>query len=223
MRKETTGRPQPGREKRQPAGSAVGYATDGGGGTSNNTGDLTPIAFLGISQVTLAPNFLDLGIAGFAERSARQSGSFDHHRYHQRRLQQRDQPVGFGGALGDDGEFQSEPDPGAGRGQLDHDRHGGRRTPVGTYPLTVTGSGGGVQQNTTVTLTVTAAVQPSFILTVSPPALAVAQGSKGNSTATTTLLGGFNSAIRLSASGMPAGTTVTLTRRPFRRRGPAAR
>ena len=36
----------------------------------------------------------------------------------------------------------------------------GASTPVGTYPITVTGNGGGIQQNTTVTLTVTAA--PNF-------------------------------------------------------------
>ena len=32
----------------------------------------------------------------------------------------------------------------------------GGSTPSGTYPITVTGNGGGIQQNTTVTLTVTA-------------------------------------------------------------------
>ena len=35
------------------------------------------------------------------------------------------------------------------------------------------------------------------------------QGNQGNSTITTTISGGFNSAISLSASGMPSGTTVS--------------
>jgi uncharacterized protein YjdB len=35
-------------------------------------------------------------------------------------------------------------------------------TPVGTYPITVTGIGGGIQQNTTVTLTVTAATSITY-------------------------------------------------------------
>src|SRR5271166_1669271 len=65
------------------------------------------------------------GFAGFAERSARQSGSFDHYRHHRRRVQQRDQSVGLGDAFGDDGELQSQPDSGAGLGQLDHDDYGG--------------------------------------------------------------------------------------------------
>ena len=85
----------------------------------------------------------------------------------------------------------------------------GASTPAGTYPITVSGNGGGVQQTATVTLTVTVAAQPDFILTVSPPALAIAQGSVGNTTATTTLLAGFNNSISLSASGLPAGTTLT--------------
>jgi hypothetical protein len=33
----------------------------------------------------------------------------------------------------------------------------GSSTPAGTYPITVTGNGGGIQQNTAVTLTVTPA------------------------------------------------------------------
>ena len=35
----------------------------------------------------------------------------------------------------------------------------GSSTPMGTYPITVTGNGGGNQQNTTVTLTVTGGAQ----------------------------------------------------------------
>ena len=34
----------------------------------------------------------------------------------------------------------------------------GASTPTGSYPITVTGTGGGLQQNTTVTLTVTQVV-----------------------------------------------------------------
>jgi uncharacterized membrane protein len=83
----------------------------------------------------------------------------------------------------------------------------GSSTAVGTYPITVTGSGGGMQQSATVTLTVTAA--PNFTLTGSPASLSVAQGNQGTSTITTTVSGGFNSAIGLSATGAPSGTTVS--------------
>jgi uncharacterized membrane protein len=83
----------------------------------------------------------------------------------------------------------------------------GSSTAVGTYPITVTGNGGGVQQSATVTLTVTAA--PNFTLTASPTSVSVAAGSPGTSTITTTVSGGFNSAISLSATGAPSGTTVS--------------
>jgi len=83
----------------------------------------------------------------------------------------------------------------------------GSNTPLGTYPITVTGSGGNLQQNTTVTLTVT---QGSFTLSASPASLAIAQGNQGTSTITATLIGNFDSSIALSYSGAPSGTTVAL-------------
>ena len=48
-----------------------------------------------------------------------------------------------------------------------------------------------------------------FTLSASPTSLSIAQGKQGTSTITTTISGGFNSSITLSASGMPAGTTVS--------------
>ena len=83
----------------------------------------------------------------------------------------------------------------------------GSSTSAGTYPITVTATGGGLQQNATVTLTVTAA--PAFTLSASPTSVTVAPGSQGTSTITTSVSGGFNNAIALSASGAPSGTTVS--------------
>ena len=85
---------------------------------------------------------------------------------------------------------------------------------MGNYPITVTGNGGGVEQNTTVTLTVTAPQQPDFTMSASPASLSV-QGNQGTSTITTTISGGFNSAISLSASGIPSGTTVSFNPNPI--------
>ena len=53
-----------------------------------------------------------------------------------------------------------------------------------------------------------APAQPNFTLSAAPASLSVAQGNQGTSTSTTTVSGGFNSAISLSASGLPSGTTV---------------
>lgn len=50
---------------------------------------------------------------------------------------------------------------------------------------------------------------PSFALGVSPTSLSVAKGSSGSVTVTTTVSGGFNSAVSLSASGVPSGATAT--------------
>ena len=48
---------------------------------------------------------------------------------------------------------------------------------------------------------------PDFSLAVAPAALTVAQGASGNSTATVTSINGFNSAVSLSCSGLPAGAS----------------
>src|SRR5271157_455886 len=102
---------------------------------------------------------------------------------------------------------QTIPAPGAGNSTMTIAV--GSSTPVGTYPITVTGTGGGIQQTTAFTLTVTAGAQPNFTLSASPPSLSIAQGNQGTSTITTAISGGFNSSIGLSASGVPSGTTVS--------------
>jgi len=50
-----------------------------------------------------------------------------------------------------------------------------------------------------------------FAISSSPATLAITRGSSGTSTITTTLSGSFNSAIALSATGLPAGTTATFS------------
>lgn len=80
---------------------------------------------------------------------------------------------------------------------------------TGTTNVTVTASGGGVTHTTTVALTVNAAANPDFTVSASPTSLSVAQGGSGSSTISTTVSGGFNSAISLSASGLPAGVTAS--------------
>lgn len=47
-----------------------------------------------------------------------------------------------------------------------------------------------------------------FSLSASPASVSVAQGSSGTSTITSTVTGGFDSAISLSATGQPTGVTV---------------
>jgi len=79
----------------------------------------------------------------------------------------------------------------------------------GTATVTVAGTSGNLSATTTIALTVSA--PPSFTLGVSPAALTVAQGSSGTSTLTVTSADGFNSAVSLTISGVPAGVTATLS------------
>lgn len=81
--------------------------------------------------------------------------------------------------------------------------------PVGTYALTITGTGGGVTKTATVSVTV--AAPPGFTLAAGPTSLSLIQGSSGSSTITTTTVGGFSSAVALTASGQPAGVTVSFS------------
>jgi hypothetical protein len=78
-------------------------------------------------------------------------------------------------------------------------------TSVAAGTTTIQATSGSI--NGATTLTVTAAA--NFTISASPASLSVMQGNQGISTITTTVSGGFNSAISLSASGMPSGTTVS--------------
>jgi hypothetical protein len=52
---------------------------------------------------------------------------------------------------------------------------------------------------------------PDFTISASPSTVSVVVGNSGSSTISTSALNGFNSAISLSASGQPAGVTVSLS------------
>ena len=84
-------------------------------------------------------------------------------------------------------------------------------TATGTYPITVTGTGGGVTQSTTVTLSVNSVTTPDFSLSASPNSLAISRGHHLTTAITVTPSNGFSSAVALSASGQPAGVTVSFT------------
>jgi kumamolisin len=80
-------------------------------------------------------------------------------------------------------------------------------TIAGTYPITVTGTSGSTTETTTVTLTVTGGTG-TFTIAAAPAKVSVARGSQGHAKITTTVSGGFNSAVALSASGVPTGVKV---------------
>jgi kumamolisin len=84
-------------------------------------------------------------------------------------------------------------------------------TVAGAYTITVTAIGGGITHTATVSLTVTAPTTGAFTISVSPSSGYLYQGQSGYAVITTTVSGGFNSAIALSATGQPAGVTVSFS------------
>jgi uncharacterized membrane protein len=75
--------------------------------------------------------------------------------------------------------------------------------PAGTYPLTITATGGGVIKTVTFTLNV-----PGFTLS-SPATVQVLRGGSTPLTITTAPVSGFSAAVALSVTGLPAGVTAT--------------
>jgi parallel beta-helix repeat protein len=79
-------------------------------------------------------------------------------------------------------------------------------TPVGTYPITVTGTGGGTIHEATYTLTVTT---PDFTVSVSPTSGSKNRGESITTTVSLVPINGFDSTVSLSASGQPSEAVAT--------------
>ena len=82
-------------------------------------------------------------------------------------------------------------------------------TPPDSYSLTITGIGGEKTHTATATLVVSA--EPDFTISALPPSQSIAQGSSTTYSISLTSLNGFNSAVTLSASGLPAGATTSFS------------
>src|SRR6185437_947153 len=118
-------------------------------GTSGNTGDTTPLAFLGVTQTMAVPNFaitanpsaisVVQGSQGFSTISATISGGFNN----------AISLSATGVPSGTTVTFNPNPIAAPGAGSSTMTFNVGAGTPVGTYPITVTGSGGGLQRQTT--------------------------------------------------------------------------
>jgi kumamolisin len=86
----------------------------------------------------------------------------------------------------------------------------GSSVAAGTYTITVTGTSGSTTETTTVSLTVTSTTA-AFSISASPTSLTVDRDSSGDVTVTTSVTGGFDSAIALSASGEGSGVTISFS------------
>jgi hypothetical protein len=94
----------------------------------------------------------------------------------------------------------------------------GSSTAIGTYTIRVTGTSGGITEVVTVILAVTKPAS-GYTISASPTSISVARGSSGTSTITTSISGGFDSAISLSATGYPTGVTVSFSPETIRAPG----
>ena len=145
-------------------------------GTGDDTGDSTPIAYLGLTPVSDSPNFtisaspaslsVVQGNQGTSTITTTISGGFNSAII----LSASGVPSGHHRKL----QPPTIPAPGAGSSIATITV--GSSTPLGTYPITVTGNGGGIQQNTIVTLTV--AAPANFTISASPASLSIAQGNQ---------------------------------------------
>ncbi len=79
-------------------------------------------------------------------------------------------------------------------------------TPLGSYPLTITGTDGVLTHTTSITLVVT---QPDFTLTATPASQTVVGGGSTSYTMTVAPLNGYTGTVSFSASGLPAGTSAS--------------
>src|SRR6185437_8444216 len=79
-------------------------------------------------------------------------------------------------------------------------------TPVGSYPLTITGTDGTLTHTLSITLVVTT---PDFTLSVAPASQTVIAGETVNYTTTVGALNGYSGTVSFSVSGLPAGVSAT--------------
>ncbi|MDC7713787.1 S8 family serine peptidase [Vogesella sp. LYT5W] len=86
-------------------------------------------------------------------------------------------------------------------------------TSAGSYPLLISGVGGGLSRSSAATLLVTAP-SADFALAVSPSSRTVKRGSRTSYTVTVSALNGFNGAVTLGVSNLPSGVTFGFSPNP---------
>jgi subtilisin family serine protease len=86
-----------------------------------------------------------------------------------------------------------------------------RAAPGGTYPLTITGTAGGLTHTVAVTLVVSAR---DFALSVSPSSVTISRGKSARYTVGVSVAGGSVGKVSLTVAGLPARTTAVFSRNP---------
>lgn len=87
----------------------------------------------------------------------------------------------------------------------------GGAAPLGTSPITITGTAGAISHTVIINLTVTDAPPADFSLGASPSTLSIGQGGSGSSVIGINSINLFTGTVALSASSLPAGVTASFT------------
>jgi len=83
--------------------------------------------------------------------------------------------------------------------------------PGGTYPLTITGTAGGVTHTVAITLVISAR---DFALSVSPSSVTIVRKQSAKYTVGVSVVGGSVGNVSLTVAGLPAGTTAAFSPNP---------
>src|SRR3989441_738236 len=86
--------------------------------------------------------------------------------------------------------------------------------PPSSYPLTITGVSGTLTRTTSVTLAISPAPVPDFILSATPASQSVVQGASTTYAVSITPSGGFTAAVTFSVSGLSGRATPTFIPNP---------
>jgi hypothetical protein len=84
-------------------------------------------------------------------------------------------------------------------------------TPVGSYPVTITGVNGSLAHSTTVTLVVS---KPDFSIAATPTSRTVTGGASTTYTVSVTPAAGFTGSVTLGSSGLPSGAAASFSPNP---------
>jgi uncharacterized membrane protein len=99
---------------------------------------------------------------------------------------------------------------GSGTSQLTVSANAG--APVGSYPLTITGTSGSLQHSKAVTLTVSG---QDFALSASPSSGSIYRGQTASYAVSTASTAGFGGMVSLTVSGLPAYATASWVSNPI--------